>query len=143
VRVILDTVILVRSLINPYSLWGRIVFDHASRYRWVVSSAIESEYLEVIGRPELVRKYRNVATRDVDTVIAQLSTATVVETSAEPRVCRDPEDDKFLAAAEAGNARYIVTEDLDLLALRSYKGIRIATAASFMHVLDAALGEKR
>lgn len=100
-RVVLDTVILVRGLINPFSLWGRVIFDFAGRYRWLVSPAVVDEYVDVLNRPELVRKYRTVATRDLDTVLGNLATALVVEPSATPAVCRDPEDDKLLAAALA------------------------------------------
>lgn len=139
-RVVLDTVILVRGLINPFSLWGRVIFDFAGRYRWLVSPAVADEYVDVLNRPELVRKYRTVATRDLDTVLGNLATALVVEPSATPAVCRDPEDDKLLAAALAGTAQFIVSEDLDLLDLGSYEGIQIATAAAFLRTLEAQVG---
>jgi predicted nucleic acid-binding protein len=54
-----------------------------------------------------------------------------------PAVCRDPEDDKFLAAARVGSARFIVTEDMDLLDLGSYEGIQILRAEAFLLVLEA------
>lgn len=136
-RVVLDTVILVRRLINPFSVWGRLVFDEATRYRWVISAAIEAEYLDVLGRPELVRKYRMVASRDLATIEMQLATATVVAPSHEPAVCRDPADDKFLAAAIAGSAQFIVSEDRDLLDLGPYENIQIVTAGDFLRMLNA------
>jgi predicted nucleic acid-binding protein len=55
-----------------------------------------------------------------------------------PAVCRDPEDDKFLAAAQAGDARFIVSEDLDLLDLGSYGKTKIISAEAFLRILDAA-----
>lgn len=42
-----------------------------------------------------------------------------------PLIVRDPDDNNVLAAAEAGEAKAIVTGDQDLLALESYKGIPI------------------
>lgn len=103
----------------------------------VVSPAIADEYLDVLDRPELVRKYRTVATRDIDTVLGRLATAIVVEPTATPAVCRDPADDKFLAAAIAGSAAFIATEDLDLLDIGAYEGSRIVTAATFLQVLGS------
>jgi predicted nucleic acid-binding protein len=47
-------------------------------------------------------------------------------------VCRDPSDDKFIAAAIAGGASFIVSEDKDLLDLRSYEGIEICTVETFL-----------
>ena len=40
-------------------------------------------------------------------------------------VCRDPDDDKFLACALVAEARYIVSGDGDLLVLSPYRGITV------------------
>jgi predicted nucleic acid-binding protein len=98
-RGVFDTVILVRGLINPYSLCGRLLFDHSASYELIVSSAIVAEYLRVINRPELVRKYHEVETRDLPAILEIVAKAMVVQAVDTPAVCRDPEDDKFLAAA--------------------------------------------
>ena len=50
-----------------------------------------------------------------------------------PHVCRDPDDDEILAIAIAGNADAVVTGDSDLLAIRTYEGIRIVTVAELEH----------
>ncbi len=135
-RVVFDTVVLVRSLLDPYSWSGRLIFDRSDAYTWVVSPGIVAEYLEVIRRPRLVRKYRTVETRDLQTILIRIATATLVHPTHTPAVCRDHEDDKFLAAALAGNARFIVSEDKDLLDLGSYEGIQIVTAGAFLRVLE-------
>jgi len=97
-----------------------------------------AEYLDVLSRPQLVRKYRTVATRDLDTILDQLATATVVDPLDTPAVCRDPGDDKFLAAANSGGARFIVTEDADLLDIGIYEETAIISAEAFLRMLDAA-----
>jgi uncharacterized protein len=51
-------------------------------------------------------------------------------------VCRDPHDDKFLTVAAYGNAGYLVTGDLDLLELRSFRSTIILTPQDFL----AAIG---
>ncbi len=135
-RVVLDTVVLIRGPINPLSWCGRLVFDEITKYRWVVSPELVAEYLDVISRPELVRRYRTVATRDVATVFDQLATATLVDPTDTPAVCRNPSDDKFLAAAKEGGVKFIVSEDLDLLELNSYEGIQNVNAETFLRVLD-------
>lgn len=50
-------------------------------------------------------------------------------------ICRDPEDDKFLATAVLGEADYVVSEDRDLLDLREQQGIKIVDVATFLKVL--------
>ena len=135
-RVLFDTMVLVRGLINPGSPWGRLLFEQASGYTWIVSPPIVDEYLEVLRRPKLIRKYRDVETRNLAAMLDLIATAIVVQPTAIPAVCRDPEDDKFLAAARAGSARFIVTEDMDLLDLRSYEGIQIVRAEAFLRMID-------
>jgi uncharacterized protein len=45
--------------------------------------------------------------------------------------CRDPKDDKFLELAVNGAADVIISGDLDLLTLGSFRGIPIITVADF------------
>jgi len=47
-------------------------------------------------------------------------------------VCRDPKDNMFLELAVSGNAFCIVTGDDDLLALRSFRGVKIMTPRQFV-----------
>ena len=47
-------------------------------------------------------------------------------------VNEDPADDRVLEAAAAGEAEVIVSGDLDLLRLRSWRGIRIVKPAVFL-----------
>jgi predicted nucleic acid-binding protein len=46
--------------------------------------------------------------------------------------CRDPKDDKFLAAALAGPAGCIVSGDEDLLVLSPFEGIPVLRPAEFV-----------
>ena len=134
-RGVFDTVILVRGLINPLSWCGRLVFDHAADYEIIVSPAIEEEYRGVINRPEFIAKYRVAHGRDLSAVRQIIANATVVEPVNTPAVCRDPEGDKFLAAASAGRAQFIVTKDRDLLDLAMYEEVQIVTAEAFLRNL--------
>jgi uncharacterized protein len=47
-------------------------------------------------------------------------------------VPRDPEDNAVLECAEAGQAQFIITGDLDLLTLGTFRGIEIVRPAEFM-----------
>lgn len=57
----------------------------------------------------------------------------------EVRVCRDPENDKFLATAEAAGTVFLVTSDKDLLEIELYGTTRIMTPRAFLDLL----GESR
>lgn len=135
-NVVFDTVVFLRSLINPSGLWGRLVFAR-NDYRLIISEPVLREITEVIARPQLRRKYRSLPTRDPFALLSLLAHTHVVDVIDVPAVSRDPKDDKFLATARAARADYLVTEDQDLLVLHEYEGTQIVTAAQFMAILDA------
>jgi putative PIN family toxin of toxin-antitoxin system len=61
----------------------------------------------------------------------------VVPTPLSTPVSRDSDDDVMLATAVAANATVIVTGDLDLLVLRSYRSIEIVTPRDFLSRLPS------
>ena len=133
--VVFDTVVLVRGLMDPYSWWGKLIFEYTTKYRLIVAEPVVKEYLRVINRPELTSKYKVVPGRGITAVLDLVNTAKAVELEDIPCVCRDPGDDKYVATAKAGGAEFIVTEDLDLLDLGEYDGIRVVTAETFLKIL--------
>ncbi|CAO3372562.1 putative toxin-antitoxin system toxin component, PIN family [Azospirillum argentinense] len=121
-RVVLDTNILV-----GYALLGAEVPRRslairdsvaAVRARGValVSDATLAELREVLMRPDFER-YRPAAERAafLDAFAAE---ARRVEPAPVERLCRDPDDDMFLAVALAADADWLVTVDRQLLSVR-------------------------
>lgn len=136
IRVVFDTVVFVRTLINPHNFAGKLIFSYPDRYQLVLSQAIVVEILEVLQRPELVRKFRSLQRMNLAEIVVLLEQAELVEASEIRAVSRDPKDDKFLAAAKAGEASYLVSADKDLLDLGVYEGITIVDIARFLNVLE-------
>jgi uncharacterized protein len=136
-RAVLDTVVFVRALINPKGRWGRLLFEHADKYVIVLSPEIVKEILDVINRPELHRRFPEMADLPrMDLVLSRLEEAEVVEPRERLEVCRDPNDNKFFECAVAVRAGYIVSEDKDLLVVAEYKGIRTVSAAEFLTIVS-------
>jgi predicted nucleic acid-binding protein len=52
-------------------------------------------------------------------------------------VTSDPDDNRVLEAAVSGHADYLVTNDDALLALKSYQGIEVISAARFVAILQS------
>jgi predicted nucleic acid-binding protein len=52
-------------------------------------------------------------------------------------VCKDPDDDKYVAAALEGRAAYVVTGDRAFLDLREHAGVEIVSPRAFLDVLDS------
>jgi uncharacterized protein len=138
-RAVLDTVVFVRALINPKGRWGRLLFEHADKYVIVLSPEIVKEILDVINRQELHRRFPEMAEMPrMGLVLSQVEEAEVVEPRERLEVCRDPNDNKFFECAVAAHADYIVSEDKDILAVTSYRGIRTVSAAEFLTILSAS-----
>ncbi len=134
-RLVLDTFVLVRALMGPMGPQGQLVFDPALDFEWIASPEIVHEHQDVLDRPELQRHFRRLAERTVEGVSVRLARATMVEPVETPRICRDPNDDMFLAAALAGSPDAIVSEDHDLLSLGVYEGMSICTVQAMIAVL--------
>lgn len=136
IRVVFDTVIFVRSLINPNSWSGRILFQHFYQYRLFVSKPILREIFEVLQRPEITSLFHTLKGLDREKILEIISQAEVVEVSDIPQISRDIKDNIFLATAKAANANYLVSADRDLLDLKEYKGIDIIEAGMFLQILE-------
>lgn len=137
-RVVFDTVVFVRALLNQNSACGRLVFGYADQYELYLSTPVVVEILQVLAREEIVGKVerrRGAFLYALHSLLECLQRARSVELGAIPSVCRDPKDDKFLATAQAASATYLVSEDQDLLVLSPYEGIEIVNAATLLAIL--------
>ena len=134
-RAVFDTHCYLRAVLRIGGFYHRLVGPDA-RYLACASLAIIEEIREVLTRPELVAKFPRLLDRsdELEDLLGEL------EVLADPppvQVCRDPDDDKFIACALAAKADYLVTEDNDLLALNGYEGLRVVTPTEFL----AAVGQ--
>jgi putative PIN family toxin of toxin-antitoxin system len=137
-RVVLDTVIFVRALINPKGRWGRLLFELSDRYVTVLSPEIIREILSVVYRPTLRQRFPQMTEPPhLERVLALLEDPEVVEPQEKLAICRDPADDKFFECALAGGAEFIVTEDKDILAVGEYKTVRPMSAEDFIARLSS------
>jgi putative PIN family toxin of toxin-antitoxin system len=87
---------------------------------------------------EKLRLKFGLSPNDADLVRAQLqSSAVVVKPTVILAVIKDdPDDNRVLECAAAGEANYIVSGDRHLLQLRSYEGIPILTVRHFMDAVE-------
>lgn len=131
-RVVFDTVILVRAIINPAGLSGRLIFSSFDQYQLVVSPSLVKEYMDVLHRPEITRRFRSTEGIDVRRAIELIGRAEMFEPENLPAMSRDAKDDKVLAVAQVAGADYLVSEDQDLLTLVEYEGTRIVDARTFL-----------
>lgn len=130
VRAVLDTNVLVSALLFSGPLNRLVTLWQEGRLALLISGDILVEYLRVLAYPKF-----GLAAEEIKFLVeeAVLPFAVTVVPRATPAVVReDPADDKFLHAAVAGRARFIVSGDRHLISLRVYRGARIVTAREFL-----------
>lgn len=138
-RVVFDTVIFVRALLDSRSFSGRLVLKHISDYRLFLARPLIEEIVEVLGRREIIERFnlRSINySQALTDLLKSMHNAEIVEIDKIASVSRDPNDDKFLATAKAANAHYLVSADKDLLDLKEYEGIKIIHAEAFLCILE-------
>jgi uncharacterized protein len=58
-------------------------------------------------------------------------------------ICRDPDDDKFLACAASAKVAFLVSGDKDLCSLGKFDRVRILTPEQLLAMLDEGVGNDR
>jgi putative PIN family toxin of toxin-antitoxin system len=107
----------------------------SGKHQLIVSVAIIEEYHKVLESDEIVEKaaYK----RELLSVTFKLlRMAKMVKPSKKFSVIEDPEDNKFLDAAVAGKASFLISQDGHLLKLGRFRRIRIMTPEDFLNFSD-------
>ncbi|MCK8516984.1 putative toxin-antitoxin system toxin component, PIN family [Methylonatrum kenyense] len=129
-RWVLDTNVLISRLLAPGGAAAEAADRALSSGILLVSEATLNELITVLDRPKF-SPYISVADRR-EFIRLLGGVSRFVEVLRPVRACRDPDDDKFLDVALAGEAQAIITGDKDLLALDPFHGIRIVTPIAFL-----------
>ena len=139
-RVVIDTQVFLRAVINRRSLPAQVVYDLFDRYILLFSEATFAEIEDVLNRPKIRNKFE-LNDDTIEILLNHLLTGEQISVENVPPVSRDPKDDIFLACAVAGNASHIVSEDQDLLVLHPYQDINIINVLDFLKVIRPPISE--
>lgn len=131
-RAVLDTNILISAFLTPGKPFQVL--------RWVLDNGVLifadptfAELVDRLGKPKFDAYVSQAHRRELMADLQAVAEWTVITGALQ--ACRDPDDDKFLEAAVAGQTDCIVSGDGDLLVLDPFAEIRIITAADFLAVV--------
>jgi putative PIN family toxin of toxin-antitoxin system len=133
VRAVIDTGVLVSGLIRRQGPPAAILQALAeNRFTAVYTTEMLVELVDVLSRVRF-RTIYHVQPDDITALIQllRLRGELVIPTRVVV-ACRDPKDDKFLTAAQAGAADCIISGDADLLVLSPFEGIPVLRPAEFV-----------
>ena len=137
-RVVLDTNIVISALLfrgevsRLHMLWKKKAFAI------VASREIVDEYVRVLAYPKF-----DLTENEIEAIVREELLPFIQPVSAagkSSRASADPDDNKFLACAEAAKADFIVSGDAHLLKLKQHNRCPIITAERFLKILQHPSG---
>ena len=153
-RVVLDTNILLRGLLDMRSASGRVTKACDQRIvLLLLSKPVFTEYRAILTEPAIVERYPELTAEKVEIALRRFRyVGELMRTiKASFDYPRDPKDEKFIELAIAGDATHIVSADKDLLSLAHGHGeaarrfrqrapsTQVLDAKNFLQQLDEAL----
>ena len=127
-RIVIDTNVIASALFfggKPGKLIELLI--NKKLYSYVTREILE-EYEETIAY--LQNKYSG---KNISVPLSHIiSACKMTEERTKVRICRDPDDDKFISCAIDAECLYIVSGDKDLLEIEMYKDVKILTVSNFL-----------
>ncbi len=137
IRAVFDTNLLVSYLLTHRPPIATLIDRYLAgeEIGLVTAPELLDELNRVLEYPRLKRYYSEEERKRFVALVLALSEIVELPESI-PSICRDPDDDVFIACAVAGDADVIVSGDHDLLDLEQVGDIPILTAAAFLDLLE-------
>jgi putative PIN family toxin of toxin-antitoxin system len=130
IKVVIDTNVLLSALLFKNSLPFQAV-KLAEEISLILYSQATLDELEKVLNRKKFDKYLSLEARKVF-LLKFIHTAKLVMITEIVRVCRDEKDNKFLELAVSGEAKLIITGDVDLLSLKNFRRIEIINSDAFV-----------
>lgn len=132
-KVTLDTNVLVSGTFWTGDSFTILNLIDKNKFRNVTSKEIIKEYYEVINSDEIIGKIKDKRLRMLKIAHKVINNSEIVAPSVKIDIIKDdPDDNKILECAIAGNVDCIVSNDKHLLKLKKFRDIPILTPDDFV-----------
>lgn len=131
--VVFDTNVIAEAIFWPRSTGRRALTGLAKRrFQTVINSAVMNEYAAITAQ---LREKRFSSSQPSGALAWIAAKSLYVEPAPlTGKLSRDPDDNLFVATAMAAEAKYLVTQDRDLLVLEKPFGINIITPVQLVRL---------
>ena len=129
-KIVIDTNVLISAIFwtgNPKQLLNKVRRGEAT---FLISEDLLNEFKEVLMRKD---KPFKLSLEEAERVVTDMrGIAQIVHPNSQVVVCKDERDNKVLEYAIDGRAEYVISGDLHLLGLKSFKGVKIISVTDFL-----------
>ena len=134
IRVVLDTNVLISALLFTGEVSRLVELWQDRKIIPVISRETFAELRAVLQYPKVKLTDPDILDIIESEILPYFDVIDLVQEI--QNVCRDPQDDKFIACAISAGVDYLVTGDRDLGDIKRYKNIRILTVGEFFALFD-------
>jgi putative PIN family toxin of toxin-antitoxin system len=132
IKAVLDTNVVISGIFWKGAPFEILEAWQNRRFLLVISPPILDEYRRVLDE---MTKHRPIPVLRSILEIIELHSEMVTPARFPKSVCSDPDDDKFLEAALAARADYVVSGDAALLKIKDHQGIQIVRPRQFLALM--------
>jgi putative PIN family toxin of toxin-antitoxin system len=133
--IVIDTNVLISAGLLPQSTTAQALAVAVTHFVIAQNQDTWHELETRIARPKFDRYFGEFGRLRHLIQIAQ--SAALFEVTARASISRDKTDDKFLALAIDAGATWVISGDLDLKEVQSYKGVEVVSPAQFLDRMQA------
>jgi len=132
IKAVLDTNVIISGIFWKGAPFQILDAWQNRRFLLVISPPILDEYHRVLDE---MTKQRSIPVLGSILELIELHSEMVTPVRFPEHVCSDPDDDKFVEAALAARADYVVSGDAALLKVKNHKGIQIVKPRQFLALM--------
>ena len=138
-RVVVDTNVLISGIIQRNGFSFKVIRMWEDEALVLITSAATIEEAGRVLNYSKIRKRYKLTDDDIKRSITNLLRYSVIADDPPEinAIKEDNDDNKILATAVAGRADYIISGDVHLLNLKSFRGIEIVTPRRFCEIVGA------
>ncbi len=129
-RIVIDTNVLIFAIFwggKPKQLLNKV---RRGEVTFLTSEDLLNEFKEVLMRKD---KPFKLSSEEAERVVTEMrGIAQIIHPNSQVIVCKDERDNKVLECAIDGRAEYVISGDLHLLGLKSFKGVKIISVTDFL-----------
>lgn len=131
-KVVIDTNVFISAILFKGETAKLVYLLKKANLKILISKQVLEEYIKVLSYPKFKLSKEEIKYIIEEELLPFVEPVKVI--SKINAIKEDPDDNKFIALAVDGNARYVISGDTHLLKLKKFQKINIVTIRGFLKI---------